>query len=125
MPFELLAGFVAAVDYIGSLGWDAIRAHERALGDRFLGGLPDNVTLYGLPTMEGRVATFAFTHGELSPQAVARRLGERNIAVWWGDYYAVEVMRRLGLPDGAVRAGIVHYNTAAEVDALLGALAEL
>ncbi len=34
-------------------------------------------------------------------------------------------MERLGLPDGAVRVGIVHYNTEAEVDGLLAALAEL
>ncbi len=125
LPHELLAGFVAAVEYLESLGLDAIRTHERALGDRFLAGLPHAYTLHGLQTMEGRVATFAFTHERLSPEAVARRLGERGFAVWWGDYYAVEVMRRLGLPEGAVRAGIVHYNTADEVDGLLAALAEI
>ena len=124
LPHELLAGFVAAVEYIETIGWDAIRAQERALGDRFLAGLPDEYTLHGLPTMEGRVATFAFTHAELPPADVAGRLGERNIAVWAGDYYAVEVMRRLGLPEGAVRAGIVHYNTADEVDRLLEALCD-
>src|SRR6059036_2938533 len=64
LAHELLAGFVAAVDYIDSIGWDAIQAHERSLGERFLAGLPDDVTLYGLPAMEGRVATFAFNvHG--------------------------------------------------------------
>jgi cysteine desulfurase family protein (TIGR01976 family) len=123
LPHELLAGFVAAVDYVQSIGWDAIRAHERTLGERFLAGLPDAYTLHGLPTMDGRVATFAFTHASLTPQQVATRLGEREIAVWHGDYYAVEVMRRLGLGSaGAVRAGIVHYNTAREVDRLLEAL---
>jgi selenocysteine lyase/cysteine desulfurase len=50
-------------------------------------------------------------------------LGERGIAVWHGNYYAVEVMEQLGLADGAVRVGIVHYNTADEVDRLLAALA--
>src|SRR5437899_9814024 len=60
LPHELLAGFVAAVEYVESIGWDAIRAHERELGERFLAGLPDGDTLYGLPTMDGRVATFAF-----------------------------------------------------------------
>jgi selenocysteine lyase/cysteine desulfurase len=34
-------------------------------------------------------------------------------------------MKRLGLPHGAVRVGIVHYNTADEVDGLLSALAAL
>jgi cysteine desulfurase family protein (TIGR01976 family) len=124
LPHELLAGFVAAVEYIEAIGWDAIQTQERALGERFLAGLPEEYTLHGLPTMDGRVATFAFTHAEVSPSGVAVGLGERGIAVWSGDYYAVEVMRRLGLPDGAVRAGIVHYNTAGEVDRLLEALCD-
>jgi cysteine desulfurase family protein (TIGR01976 family) len=122
---ELLAGFVAAVDYVDSLGWDAIRAYEHDLGERFLTGLPGSWTLHGLPAMEGRVATFAITHDRVSPRDAAVRLGDAGYAVWWGDYYAVEVMRRLGLPDGAVRVGIVHYNTAAEVDGLLAELEAL
>jgi cysteine desulfurase family protein (TIGR01976 family) len=124
-PYELLAGFIAAVEYIHSIGWDAIHTQETELGQRFLDGLPSDYVLHGLPTMEGRVATFAFTHPERSTRDVATHLGDRNIAVWHGDYYAVEVMRRLGLEDGgAVRAGIVHYNTAAEVDRLLEALSD-
>jgi cysteine desulfurase family protein (TIGR01976 family) len=126
LAHELLAGFVAAVEYIDSIGWPAIQAHERALGEQFLDGLPGSCTLYGLPTMEGRVPTFAFNVDGLSPRTVAERLGAREIAVWDGDYFAVEVMQRLGLADGgAVRAGLVHYNTASEVDRVLGALDEL
>jgi len=124
-PHELLAGFVAAVDYVESVGWDAIRRHERELGERFLAGLPDSVTLYGLPSMEGRVPTFAFTLPGRTPFQVANLLAERDIAVWSGNYYAVEVMDRLGLPDGAVRAGFVHYNTPDEVDRLLAELDRL
>jgi cysteine desulfurase family protein (TIGR01976 family) len=125
LPHELLAGFVAAVDYIDSIGWDAILAHERELGVRFLDGLPPGCRLLGLPTMEGRVPTFAFTVDGLSPAEVAGRLGELGFAVWSGNYYAVEVMERLGLPDGAVRVGFVHYNTIDEVDRLLDALSRL
>ena len=126
LAHELLAGFVAAVEYIDSLGWNAIRAHERALGERFLAGLPESCTLHGLATMDGRVPTFAFTVAGHTPRAVAERLAELEIAVWDGDYYAVEVMERLGLgTDGAVRAGFIHYNTAAEIDRLLTALHEL
>jgi selenocysteine lyase/cysteine desulfurase len=126
LPHELLAGFVAAVEYVESLGWDAIVAHERDLGARFLDGLPPRCRLHGLPTMDGRVPTFAFTLDALTAQEAATRLGERGFAVWLGDYYAVEVMRRLGLEDGgAVRVGIVHYNTAEEVDGLLEALTEI
>ena len=122
---ELLAGFVAAVDYIGSLGWDAIAAHEHALGERFLAGIPDGLELYGLRTMDGRVPTFCFNVPGSTPATVAARLAERDLAVWHGDYYAVEVMKHLGLVDGAVRAGIVHYNTEDEVDRLASALADL
>jgi cysteine desulfurase family protein (TIGR01976 family) len=126
LAHELLAGFVAAVEYIESIGWTAIRAHERALGEQFLDGLPDQCTLYGLSGMDGRVPTFAFNVDGLSPRSAAERLAERGIAVWDGNYYAVEVMERLGLGEaGAVRAGFVHYNTAAEVDRLLAALDEL
>jgi cysteine desulfurase family protein (TIGR01976 family) len=122
LPHELLAGFVAAVEYVDSIGWEAIQAHERELGERFLDGLPDSCTLYGVNGMDSRVSTFAFNVEGESPRTVAERLGERNIAVWQGNYYAVEVMKRLGLDEGAVRAGIVHYNTADEVDRLLGEL---
>ncbi len=126
LAHELLAGFVAAVEYIDSLGWNAIRAHERALGERFLSGLPERCTLHGLATMDGRVPTFAFTVAGHTPRAVAERLAEQEIAVWDGDYYAMEVMQRLGLgAEGAVRAGFIHYNTAAEIDRLLTALHEL
>jgi len=125
LQHELLAGFVAAVDYVDSLGWDAVQAHERAIGERFLAGIPGDVELYGLRTMAGRVPTFCFNVPGHAPEEVARLLAERDLAVWHGNYYALETMRYLGLPDGAVRAGIVHYNTEDEVDRLLGALADL
>jgi cysteine desulfurase family protein (TIGR01976 family) len=125
LPHELLAGFVAAVEYIDSIGWEAIQAHERELGQQFLDGLPDSCTLYGVSGMDKRVSTFAFNVDGRSPRAVAEHLGERGIAVWQGNYYAVEVMKRLGLDEGAVRAGIVHYNTADEVDRLNAELAAL
>jgi len=126
LAHELLAGFVAAVEYLDDLGWPAIQEHERALGQRFLDGQPDNCTLYGLRTMDGRAPTFMFRVEGRSPREAAEQLAERKIAVWDGDYYAVEAIKRLGLqPEGAVRAGFVHYNTFEEVDRLLAALAEL
>jgi len=125
LAHELLAGFVAAVEYIDGVGWDFVLEHERELGLQFLDGLPDGWTLHGVPTMEGRVPTFALTHRSLTPAEGATRLGERGFAVWHGNYYAVEIMERLGLPDGAVRVGIVHYNTTDEVARLLAALDEI
>ncbi len=125
LAHELLAGFVAAVDYLHDVGWDFVLDHERELGQRFLDGLPEPWRLHGIPSLDGRVPTFAITHGSVSPEAAATRLGRQGFAVWHGNYYAVEIMKRLGLDDGAVRVGIVHYNTADEVDRLLAALAEL
>jgi cysteine desulfurase family protein (TIGR01976 family) len=126
-PHELFAGLTATVAYVESLGWDAIAAHERALGERFLAGLPEAFTLHGLPTMEGRVPTFALTHAEHDSAALAERLAERDIAAWHGNYYALEVLRALGLEErgGALRIGVVHYNTAGEIERLLDVLAAL
>ena len=81
------------------------------------------LTLYGPPTMAGRVPTFAFTLAGHHPDAVAAVLAADNIFVWSGHFYAVEVVARLGLADrGLVRVGLAHYSTAAEVDALIDAL---
>ena len=75
--------------------------------------------------MDGRVPTFAITSAARRAGGCGDRLGELGFAVWDGNYYAVEIMERLGLRDGAVRVGIVHYNTADEVDGLLEALARV
>ena len=81
------------------------------------------ITEHGPPSMEGRVPTFALTppDGEL-PEDAAARLGAAGFAVWHGTDSAVEVMNHLGLPDGALRIGIVHTNMEDEVDRLLAAL---
>jgi cysteine desulfurase family protein (TIGR01976 family) len=126
LAHELIAGFVAAAEYLqDDVGWDFVLEHERTLGQQFLDGLPDAWRLHGIPGMDGRVPTFAITHESVAPEEAATRLGEQGFAVWHGNYYAVEIMKRLALDDGAIRVGIVHYNTADEVDRLLTALADL
>ncbi len=125
LAHEALAGTTAAVEYIEELGWDSIQAHERELGERFLDGLPDGVRIHGPAGLEGRVPTFALRVGDRRPAEVTEILAERDIAAWAGNYYALEIMQRLRLPEGAVRVGIVHYNTAEEVDRLLGELERL
>jgi cysteine desulfurase family protein (TIGR01976 family) len=129
---EAVAGTVAAVDYLRSLGdgsldvaFERIQVHEDALGRRFLDGFPETGELYGVRSVEGRTPTFCFNLRGQSPRAVAERLGERGLYVWDGDYYALEPMRALGLSDsgGAVRAGFLHYTTPDEVDRLVEALA--
>ena len=122
LPHELLCGFVACVDYLHGVGWKFISEHERRLGGRFLDGLPDGWTLHGPPGMAGRVPTFCVSPPDETPAEAAARLAAAGFAVWDGNYYAVEVFKNLGLPDGAVRIGIVHTNTEDEVDRLLTAL---
>ena len=104
-------------------------AYEHDLGERMLAGLRTipGLTLYGPPTMAGRVPTFAFTLAGHHPDAVAEHLAGDNIFVWSGHFYAVEVVARLGLADtgGLVRVGLAHYSTVAEVDALFASLQRL
>jgi cysteine desulfurase family protein (TIGR01976 family) len=125
LPYELLAGFSATIAYLDSLGGLAVlRDYERALGERLLEGLPENVTLYGPRTMAGRVPTFLFNVDSVLADDAARRLAERGLGVWHADnWYCVALAARL--PDQSLRAGLAHYNTAAEVDRLLEELAGL
>jgi cysteine desulfurase family protein (TIGR01976 family) len=122
--YELLAGFNATVDYLDSIGgFAAITPYERALGQRFLDGLGDAVTVYGLPTMAGRVPTFLVNVDGVAAAEVARRLAAQQIGVWAHDsWYSLNLYRRLGYEDQSVRIGFIHYNTPAEVDRLLEAL---
>ena len=85
------------------------------------------ITLYGPPSMEGRVPTFGFTVEGHHPRAVAEKLAENGIFVWSGSFYALEPVERLGLTasGGLVRVGLCHYNSEEEVDALIEALTAL
>ncbi len=123
LPYELLAGFSATIAYLDSLGGlAAIRGYERELGSYFLAELPENVRLFGPPTMDGRVPTFLFDVEGVPAADVARRLGERGVGIWHADnWYCVSLGPRL--PTETLRAGIAHYNTRAEVDRLLQELA--
>jgi cysteine desulfurase family protein (TIGR01976 family) len=104
----------------------AVEAHEAELFARLLGGLAelDRVTLYGKAAR--RAPTAFFSVAGVTPRAVAGHLAARGVNVWDGDNYAYELCTALGLePDGGVRAGLVHYNDASDVDRLLTGLAEL
>jgi cysteine desulfurase family protein (TIGR01976 family) len=127
LPYELLAGFNAAVDYLESIGgFAAIVPYERSLGQRFLDGLPDTVIGYGLPGMDGRVPTFLVNVDGADAADVARSLADAQIGVWAHDsWYSLNLYQRLGYADKSVRIGFIHYNTPQEVDRLLEALAAL
>ena len=126
-PYELLAGFNATIEYLDSIGgFDAIVPYERGLGQRFLDGLSDAVTVYGLPGMEGRVPTFLINVEGVPATEVAAKLAEQDIGVWAHDsWYSLGLYKRLGYDDASVRLGFIHYNTADEVDLLVGALESL
>jgi cysteine desulfurase family protein (TIGR01976 family) len=143
---EGLAGLVAAVEYLAGIAgaagtsrrerlaasYDAIADHERSLAERFLEGIATlpRVRLWGISDrvrLDERTPTFAIRVEDQHPAQTAKRLAAQGIFVWDGDYYAREIMVRLGLFDtgGAVRIGFCHYHTAGEVDRVLQALAEL
>jgi cysteine desulfurase family protein (TIGR01976 family) len=145
---EGIAGTLAAIDYLADLGrahapgasdrraalgtaFEVIRAHERGLFTRLLAGLrsQDDVKVWGITDparLDERVPTVAFTHARHTPLEIARHLGERGVFVWDGNYYALPLTEALGLePEGMVRVGLLHYNTADEVDRLLECLREL
>ncbi|MEO8967859.1 MAG: cysteine desulfurase-like protein [Solirubrobacteraceae bacterium] len=124
-PFELLAGFNATLAYLDSIGgFETIMPWERALGERFLEGLSDAITVYGLPGMAGRVPTFLINVEGRPATEVAARLAEQQIGVWAHDsWYSLGLYKRLGYEQDAIRLGFIHYNTAEEVDRLVAALA--
>jgi cysteine desulfurase family protein (TIGR01976 family) len=142
LPFADLAGVAAAVEHLASLApgaasggsrrerllasMTAVEEYEMALFARLLDGLGAmrHVTLYGKAAR--RTPTAFFTVAGLTPREVASRLAARGVNTWNGDNYAYELCGALGLePDGAVRAGLVHYNDASDVDRLLAGVGEL
>jgi len=107
----------------------AVKAYERDLFTRLIHGLRDipGAHIYGITDVARfgyRTPTVAFTLPAATPREIAERLGRERIYVWDGNYYALALMERLGLEGhgGAVRVGLAHYNTAAEVDRFLDVL---
>ena len=141
---EALAGVLAAITYIASLGKGADRRaqlddayrgiveYETGLTAKMLDGLAEvpGMTLYGIsdPARAGeRTPTFTFTLPGITPRQVCEQLAERGILGWDGNYYALGIMDRLGLEGhgGATRLGFLRYTTEEEVDRTLEALTEI
>ncbi|MGI5280641.1 cysteine desulfurase-like protein [Streptomyces rochei] len=140
LPYELLAGARAAVDFLAGLepqargsrrdrlaaSFAALEAHEEALRERIERGLADlgGITVYSRAAR--RTPTLLFTVAGLSPAEVYGRLAERGVDAPAGSFYALEASRLLGLGDeGAVRVGLAPYTDANDVDRLLTALGTL
>jgi selenocysteine lyase/cysteine desulfurase len=146
---EAMAGVAAAVEYLADLGrhhtpeaegqraailaaYDAIRAYERQLFEQLVPAVLEipGLTFYGItdPTrFHQRVPTVAVRMAGRLPREMAAYFGERGVFTWDGNYYALNLSERLGVETkgGMLRIGLVHYNTAEEVDRLLKALREL
>jgi cysteine desulfurase family protein (TIGR01976 family) len=125
-PYEQLAGFIEAIDY-----WETVdaggagHAWARALGDRFLAGLPAGVRLIGTPTSHDRVPTFLLGFGDREAAPISDALADRGFNVTASESFYCLGLRDLIGPRKAVRVGLFHYTTEAEVDRVLSALAEL
>jgi cysteine desulfurase family protein (TIGR01976 family) len=139
--YASLAGVTAAVHHLAGLAagpegslrdqvvesMTEVARYEEQLFEVLLAGLTEMpyVTTYGKAA--SRTATAYFTVAGQTPQQVAEHLAGRQINVWHGHNYAWELTGALGIRDAgsAVRAGLVHYNDADDVDRLLAAVAEL
>jgi selenocysteine lyase/cysteine desulfurase len=144
--FEGIAGTLAAIDHLAALGRDhasapptdrrtaldaafhAIERHERELCARLLRGLAElpGVTVVGIADparVRERCATVSFTATSRSPQELAAALAAEHVHCWAGNSYAIALTQALGLePHGVLRLGLLHYNTADEVDRVLEVL---
>jgi len=145
---ELIAGIAAAVDYIAELGrhgdsnvksrrealqaaYRATHQYEAGLLTRLIAGLQTipGTRIFGIidvKRFDERCSTLSFRLGDHNPTKVATFLGGRGIFTWDGNFYALNLSERLGVEQkgGVLRVGLVHYNTAEEVDRLLAALRE-
>ena len=112
--------------------YQAIHEHERALLERIMGGLAKipRLKIFGITDparFDERCATLAIRIENFTPLRLATQLGERGIFTWDGNYYALNLTEQLDVEKsgGFLRIGLVHYNTAEEVDRLLTALREI
>jgi cysteine desulfurase family protein (TIGR01976 family) len=126
-PYELFAGFSATIAYLESIGgMEVLRAYEHELGQRFLDGLPESATVYGEQTMEGRLPTFLLNLEGVPAKFIAETLGQRGYGIWHHDtWYSLGLREKLPYPEEAIRVGLIHYNTADEVDGFLAELGRL
>jgi cysteine desulfurase family protein (TIGR01976 family) len=112
--------------------YGAIHEHERGLIQRMMAGLKKMPALkiYGIADparFHERCATFAIRSEKHTPLQLATKLGDRGLFTWDGNYYALNLTEHFDVEKsgGFLRIGLVHYNTAEEVDRLLAALAEI
>ena len=140
-PFELLAGVTAAVDHLAGLAvgaggsrreklrtsMAAVAHYEGRLFEWLDDALRSMRHVQVLGAAERRTPTLSFTVAGMRPRQVAAELARRGICAWDGDFYARELFDAIGVNEegGAVRLGLVHYNTAEEVGHVIDSVAAL
>ena len=142
---ESMAGTLAAIEHLAWLGriisdddlsrrealrvaFSAIEDYESELCWSMIQGLQeiDGVRIWGVtdPSMKKhRAPTVSFTHPSMTAEQIGAALAEKGIFAWAGNFYALELSEALGLePEGALRVGLLHYNTKEEVDRFIDVL---
>ena len=144
---ESMAGTLAAIEHLEWLGihlagtkisrrealsvaFTAIEDYESDLCWKMIGGLEEiGVKIWGITDFsmkQRRAPTVSFTHHSMTAEEIGSALAENGVFTWAGNFYALELSEALGLePEGALRVGILHYNTAEEVDRFLEVLSEI
>lgn len=139
---EQLAALTACIEYwdwlrggegldtSSALRYFSVTAYETALTAHLIAGLQSlrGVRIIGITDpaqYDRRVPTVSFVHDKRTPDEIAQALARKNIFVWSGHNFALEVVRQLGIDEtqGVVRIGMAHYNTLAEIDTTLDAVA--
>ncbi|MGY2001328.1 cysteine desulfurase-like protein [Blastococcus sp. SYSU DS1024] len=137
LPYELLAGTTAAVDFLAGLGGSgrrrerlaaamlAIEGHEDRLRERLEAGLAELPGVRLWSRAAHRTPTLLLTFGDRDAADAHRFLAGRGVNAPAGHFYAIEASRRLGLGyAGGLRAGLAPYSDAGDVDRLLSGLRE-
>ena len=144
LSHEGMAGCLGAIEYLEQFGegearaariksaWNTLATCEQKITQRLIEGLKGfkGLKIRGIASanaMHRRVPTVSFTLEGHHPADLAKSFAADNIFVWSGHNYAIETMTRMGLLDkgGVLRVGLAHYNTEAEVDALLDSLTRI
>lgn len=138
LPYEIMAGVTAAVDFIAGIAPDAgtrrerlvaagraVDEHELALRrevEEGLRGFGDRVTLHSRAAE--RTPTLYFTFADRDAAQVSALLADRGVLAPSGSFYAYEPFRALRLPvDAGMRVGLAAYSDRSDVDRLLEGLA--
>jgi cysteine desulfurase family protein (TIGR01976 family) len=140
-PFELYAGVAASVDHLAALCPDAtgtrrerlavsmaaVTRYEDALFGRLDRALRSMAHVQVLGSPQYRMPTLSFTVSRMRPRQVAGELARRGVCAWDGDFYSRELFDAIGVNEtgGAVRLGLLHYNTIEEVDHVLDSISAL